>query len=83
LQAKDNNLRQGMLQELMGCEVATKVDGLDVVYGVVTYHVRVFLRRLNDKVGMNEMSLMHSDEGTEIESFKILAEKIHSMLSDD
>jgi hypothetical protein len=41
----------------------------------------VFLRSLNDKVGMNEMSLMHSDESTEIESFKILAEKLYSMLN--
>jgi hypothetical protein len=83
-QAKDNNFRQGVLQCMIGCEVAAEVDGLDVVYGIVTNHVRwYFLRSLNDKVEMNGISLMHSDKGTERESLKNVAEKIYAMLSDD
>lgn len=40
---------------LIGCEVAAKVGGLDIVYGVVTNYIQwKFLRSLNDKVVKSE-----------------------------
>ncbi|KAJ3329493.1 hypothetical protein HDU76_007808 [Blyttiomyces sp. JEL0837] len=35
IEAKKNDLNQGMAQDLIGCEVAAERHGLDVVYGIV------------------------------------------------
>eukprot|EP00569_Conticribra_weissflogii_P002491 CAMPEP_0171346544 /NCGR_PEP_ID=MMETSP0878-20121228/25128_1 /TAXON_ID=67004 /ORGANISM="Thalassiosira weissflogii, Strain CCMP1336" /LENGTH=351 /DNA_ID=CAMNT_0011850249 /DNA_START=41 /DNA_END=1096 /DNA_ORIENTATION=+ len=83
VEAKRDDVEQGMAQDLLGCEVAAEVGGLDVVYGIVTNYVQWnFLCSRNDKVEMEECSLCLLSNGPEMNSLKRIAEKIYSMLSD-
>jgi hypothetical protein len=82
VQAKKDDLEQGMAQVLVGCEVAAEIGGLDIVYGIVTNYIQWnFLRSLNEKVEHEECSFRLTPNGPERESLKEIAEKIYGMLS--
>jgi len=40
VEAKKDNMEQGMVQALLGCEVAAKIGHLDIVYGIITNYVQ-------------------------------------------
>ena len=83
VEAKKDDMEQGMAQDLVGCEVAAEVGGLDVVYGIVTNYVQWnFFCSRNEKVEMEECSLSLTPNGPEKQSLKRVAEKIYSVLSD-
>ena len=83
VEAKKDDMEQGVVQYLVGSEVAAEVGGLDIVFGIVTNYVQWnFLRSLNDKVEMEECSLRLTPNGPERESLKEIVEKIYAMLSD-
>ena len=82
VEAKKDDVEQGMAQDLVGCEIAAELGGLDIVYGIVTNYIQWnFLRSLNDKVEKEECSLRLTPNGPERESLKEIAEKIYGMLS--
>lgn len=84
VEAKKDDIEQGMAQDLVGCEVAAEVGGLDVVYGIVTNYIQwTFLRSLNEKVEKEICYLYFAEERTERDSLKIIIEKIYAMLSDE
>jgi hypothetical protein len=84
VEAKKDDVEQGMAQDLVGCEIASEVGGLDIVYGVVTNYMQWnFLRSLNDKVEIDEHNMDMSSCGPERHSIKKIAEKIYDMLSDE
>jgi hypothetical protein len=84
VEAKKDDVEQGMAQDLIGCEVAAEVGELDVVYGIVTNYVQWnFFCSRNDKVEMEECSLRLSPNGPERESLKEIAGKIYAMLADE
>jgi hypothetical protein len=77
VETKKDKVEEGMIQVLIGCEVAAEVRGLDIVYGIVTQWK--FLRSLNDKVEKEQCSLRLTPNGPERESLKEIAEKIYRM----
>jgi hypothetical protein len=82
VEAKKDDVEQGMVQDLVGCEVAAEVGGLDIVYGIVTNYIQWnFLRSLNDKVEKEECSLDITPNGPERDSLRKIVEKIYGMLS--
>ena len=83
VEAKKDDMEQGLAQALVGCEVAADVGGQDCVYGIVTNYTQwIFLRSLNDKVEREECSLdVRSNDGPVPESLQNIAEKIYGMLS--
>lgn len=84
VEAKKDDIEQGMAQDLVGCEVAAEIGDLDVVYGIVTNYIQwTFLRNLNDVVEMEECSLRLTPNGPDRESLKEIVEKIHGMLSNN
>ena len=84
VEAKKDDIEQGMSQDLVGCEVAAEVGGLDVVYGIVTNYVQwTFVCSRNDKVEMDKCLLSILPEGPDMLSLKRIAEKIYSMLADE
>jgi hypothetical protein len=84
VEAKKDNIEQGMAQNLVGCEVVAEVGGLDVVCGIVTNYIHWnFFCSCNDKVEIDECSLHPLSNGPERESLKEIAEKIYSMLADE
>ena len=55
---------------------------LDCVYGIVmNYKEWVFLRSLNNKIEVEEMTIMFDDNMPTQESLAIIAGKINAMLS--
>jgi hypothetical protein len=84
VEAKKDDVEQGMAQDLVGCEVAAELGGLDVVYGIVTNYVQWnFFCSHNDRVEIDECSLRLWPDGPERESLKEIAGKIYSMLTDE
>jgi hypothetical protein len=85
VEAKKDDVEQGMAQDLVGCEVVSEVGGLDIVYGIVTNYMQWnFLGSLNDKVEIDEQNMdMSSCGGPEQHSIKKISEKIYAMLSDE
>ena len=79
-----NDINQGMALDLVGCEVAAELGGLDIVYGIVTDYIKwILLRSLNDKVEKDECVLVTTQDGPTEESLKEIAEKIYGMLSNE
>jgi hypothetical protein len=83
VEAKKDDLDQGMAQDLVGCEVAAEVGELDLVYGIVTNYVSwIFFCSRSDNVTCEVRYLCLLPEGPERETLKVIVEKIYSMLSD-
>jgi predicted type IV restriction endonuclease len=81
VEAKRYDMGQGMAQDLVGCEVAAEVVGLNVVYGIVTNFVQwIFLRRSDDKVEKDACVLLPIPDDPELHSLRNIAEKIYGML---
>ena len=85
VEAKKDDILQGMVQDLVGMEVASDLDNLDTVYGIVTNYVQwIFLKSQNDKIGKHLDSLIFDEfEVATVESLKRIAGKIYALLSDD
>jgi len=84
VEAKHYDLQQGIAQDLVGMEVASDVDDLDVVYGIVTNYAEwIFLKNHNDKVEMDEDILDRENETPTLKSLKRITGKIYALLSDD
>ncbi|KAL7476557.1 hypothetical protein ACHAW6_002413 [Cyclotella cf. meneghiniana] len=82
--AKKYDFEQGKGHVIVGCEALAELQGLDVVYGIVTNYVGwVFIRSRNDKVEMDECSIGITHHGPGRESLKTIAEKIYSILADE
>ena len=81
VEAKKDDVEQGMAQDLVGCEVAAEVGELDIVYGIVTNYIQwSFLRSLNERVEVEDCTLRLSSNGPERDSLKEIVEKIYGML---
>jgi hypothetical protein len=84
VETKHYDLQQGIAQDLVGMEVASDVDDLDVVYGIVTNYAEwIFLKNHNDKVEMDEDVLKREIGTPTLESLKRIIGKIYALLSDD
>jgi hypothetical protein len=84
VEAKRDDMGQGMAQDLLGCEVAAELDHLDKVCGIVTNYVQWnFLRSLDDKIELEECAMDFNVNGPVEDSLKKITAKIYSMLSDD
>lgn len=85
VEAKKDDMEQGMVQNLVGMEVASDLDGLNTVYGLVTNYIEwMFLKSQNDKIEKHLDSLTFDEfEVATVESLKRIAGKIYALLSED
>ncbi|KAJ8331068.1 hypothetical protein O5D80_001078 [Batrachochytrium dendrobatidis] len=85
VEAKKEDMDQGMTQNLIGCEVAAEIGHLDSVYGIVTNYVQWnFLRSLDEKIEMDECSIKLLPGGEpSTDSLVDITGKIYAMLSDE
>ncbi|KAI3656532.1 hypothetical protein MP638_003484 [Amoeboaphelidium occidentale] len=80
--AKKDDLEQGLVQTLLGCEIASELEHSDCVYGIVANYIEwLFIRNLPDKIETNLCTLDIRDGIPTAESLAKLAGKIFSMLS--
>ncbi|KAK5667467.1 hypothetical protein QVD99_006061 [Batrachochytrium dendrobatidis] len=85
VEAKKEDMDQGMTQNLIGCEVAAEIGHLDSVYGIVTNYAQwSFLRSLDEKIEMDECSIKLLPGGEpSTDSLVDITGKIYAMLSDE
>jgi len=84
VEAKKDDMEQGMVQDLVGMEVASDLNDLDTVYGIVTNYVEwMFLKSQNDKIERDVDTLNFEKQVATVESLKRIAGKIYALLSDD
>ena len=84
VEAKKDDILQGMVQNIVGMEVASDLNGLDTVYGIVTNYVEwMFLKSQNDKIERDVDTLNFEKHVATVESLKRIAGKIYALLSDD
>ena len=81
VEAKKDNMEQGIVENLVGMKVVADLDGTDTVYGIVTNYMEwLFLKSQNDKI---ERTLNFENQVTTVESLKRVAGKIYALLSED
>ena len=81
---KKEAMEQGLTQNLIGCEVASDVHDMRVVYGIVTiFESWTFIRSCDDKIERDHLTLLVREGVVDSESLKEIAGKIYAMLSDD
>ena len=84
VEAKKDDMEQGMAQDLLGCEVAAEVDHSDSVFGIVTNYIQWnFLRSLDEKIELEECAMDITGDGPVQTSLLKITSKIYAMLSDD
>ena len=84
VEAKKENMDQGRAQCLIGCEVASDLDDLRVVYGIVTtFELWTFLRSCDDKIEQDHTVLVVEEGVVNPDSLMKIAGKLYAMLSDD
>ena len=83
--AKKDDMDQGQAQCLIDCEIASDVNNLRVVYGIVTtFELWTFLRSCDDKIEQDETMLSVESGGVvDPASLMKIAGKIYAMLSDE
>jgi hypothetical protein len=73
-----------MAQNLIGCEALADVEGLNIVYGIVTnYKQWYFFRSLDSRIERDEATLHTSHDIPTRESVKDIAGRIYAMLSEE
>ena len=84
VEAKKEDMQQGLAQNLIGCEVAADLDNSAVVYGIVTTYIQwTFLKSGVDKIELDEITLRVEEGHVDVDSLKQIAGKIYGMLADE
>jgi predicted type IV restriction endonuclease len=84
VEAKKNDMEQGMAQDLVGCEVAAEVEQLNVVYGIVTtYYQWRILRSQNDVIERDDCNIALTRNGPDMDSLRRITGKIYAILTDE
>ncbi len=83
VEAKKEDMDQGMAQNLVGCEALADVEQLDTVYGIVTnYKEWIFFKRENDRILRDHATiLLLHDELPTPGSLQDIAERVLAMLT--
>jgi hypothetical protein len=84
VEAKKEDMEQGLAQSLIGCEVASDVDDIRIVYGIVTTFVQwTFLKSCDDRIERDDTTLTVEEGVVDPVSLMKIAGKIYAMLSDN
>jgi hypothetical protein len=83
VEAKRENLEQGQIQGLVGCEVVVEKEMCSSIYAIVTDYIYwVFYKNTDEKIFSEEMSLKFVEGIPDKSSVCEVASKIYGMLSD-
>ncbi|DBA02150.1 TPA: hypothetical protein N0F65_004785 [Lagenidium giganteum] len=82
VEAKKDDMDQGMAQNLLGCEVLADVEQLPVVFGIVTDYIRwIFFRSETDCIYQHDASIELGERDMPTKkSLKRIAGMIYSLL---
>jgi len=83
IEAKEEKFKQGMAQNLVGCEVAADLDGSNLVCGIVTnFDKWIFIRSKDDEILVDENNVIGFESNgvpTQAELLKVVG-KLYSLL---
>ena len=83
IEAKDENFRQGMAQNLVGCEVAVDLDGSNMVCGIVTNFTQwICIRSKDEEILVDENNVIgfESNGVPKQDGLSEVAGKLYSLL---
>lgn len=81
IQAVQDDMEQGLVQCVLGCEVLSDVERLPVVYGIVTNYTQwIFVRSDSDYIYEHYTTLETNNYIPTMEGLQTLAGKIYSIL---
>ena len=84
VEAKRDDIEQGMSQCLVGCEVAADLDNLNVVYGIVTnYESWRLTRNGNETIETEQITLKMDNSVPDVASLRELCGKIYGILQEE
>ena len=83
VEAKKDDMGQGMAQDLLGCEVAAEIGHLNFLTLVTNYVQWIFLPSLDDKIELEECFMVIDTTGPAKASLLKITGKIYAMLSDE
>jgi len=83
VEAKKDDMEQGMAQNLLGCEVLSDVEQLPVVFGIVTNYTQwIFFRSETDCIYEHDATIDLGEKGMPTKkSLKKIAGMIYSLLA--
>lgn len=82
VEAKKDDILQGKVQVLMGCESICDADNLSIAYGVATNYLEwCFLKNSADEIVEEMLTLGLASNQPTVESVRVIANKICSILS--
>ena len=83
IEAKKDDMSQGLAQCLIGCEVVSDVDKIDVVYGIVTtFSGWLFLKSCDGRIEYENTTIEIIDGKPNPDGVRRIAGKIYALLSD-
>ena len=63
VEAKRDDIEQGIVQDLLGCDAVADVEGASCVYGIVTNYLQwTFFRSLDDRIEQDDATLLLESE---------------------
>ena len=82
VEAKKDDMEQGLAQCLLGCEVVSELEKTTTVYGIVTYYEMWRLTKTTDEaIYKEELTLDVANKMPNENSLKKIMGKIYKMLS--
>jgi hypothetical protein len=82
-EAKKDDIEQGRTQSLVGCEILSDVENLEIVYGIATNYLEwCFLKNDADKITEEVLTISYENNKPTKASLLRIANKICSILSE-
>jgi len=85
VEAKKEDMDQGMAQDLLGCEAVADLESAHCVYGIVTnYQMWIFIQNLDDRIERDDATLQINDHHSipTKEGLQMILGKICTLLFD-
>ena len=83
IEAKKDDMDQGIAQDLLGCDAVADLESSDCVLGIITnYFQWIFIRSLNDKILQDHSSLSTDGDKVDKVALACIAGKLYTLLSD-
>jgi len=83
VEAKKDDMEQGQIQSLIGCEVVADIEKCSMVYAIVTNYIQwLFYKNTDDRTYYSDISLTVIDNVPDKGSLREVAKRIYGMLTE-
>jgi hypothetical protein len=83
VEAKKDDMEQGQVQSLIGCEVVADIEHCSMVYAIVTNYIQwLFYKNTDDRTYYSDISLTVTDNVPDKGSLREVTKRIYGMLTE-